>query len=85
MPRWICGENARAEGRFRAATRSSIVAGRVATHNPPMPATPDRDADEPAALASELRRVIAADPLALSPRIRKLRTIRAIGGRGRGR
>jgi hypothetical protein len=44
-----------------------------------MPATPDRDADEPAALASELRRVIAADPFPLSPRIRKLRTIRAIG------
>ena len=39
-----------------------------------MPAAPELDDAERVALAAELRRVIAADPFPLSPRIR-LRTI----------
>ena len=42
-----------------------------------MPAAPQLDDAERVALAAELRRVIAADPFPLSPRIRKLRTILA--------
>jgi hypothetical protein len=48
-----------------------------------MPATPELDEAERAALAAELRQVIAADPFPLSPRIRKLRTILAKLGSAR--
>jgi hypothetical protein len=40
-----------------------------------MPATPELDDTEKAALIAELKRIIAADPLPLSPRIRMLRAI----------
>jgi hypothetical protein len=40
-----------------------------------MPATPELDEAEKAALIAELKRIIAADPFPLSPRIRMLRAI----------
>jgi hypothetical protein len=40
-----------------------------------MPATPELDDAEKAALIAELRRIISADPFPLSPRIRMQRAI----------
>jgi hypothetical protein len=63
-----------------APTRPPTGPGRAARHNPPMPATPELDAAERAALAAELRQVIATARFLLSPRIQKLRAILATGG-----
>ena len=42
-----------------------------------MPTAIELDDDEKAALIAELKRIIAADPFPMSPRVRTLRTILA--------
>jgi hypothetical protein len=61
----VC-DRGRVETRDRAVgssvpLRTTIGAGRVATHNRPMPATPDLDDDERAELIAVLREAIECD------------------------